>query len=696
MASMATGLIDLLAYRRAIVLPLQWAQAVPEDITIHDPHMPDKLCAALEWPAPQRLSAKPKAHHFPLLVYTPESGWCLAEQWQNAQDIRVITPDGISYVPWDETLQIVHMPLPVPAGHAEYGSAFAVFRAAILRRKSILTDAGIATVLINLIALATSIFSMQVYDRVIPRGGFSTLWVLTAGVLFALLVDFFIRNSRAAIVDREAAEIDGEVSEYFFARMQAIRLDIRPNGIGTLAAQMRGLDQVRAMMTSASIFILTDLPFALLFIVVMALLGGPVAFVPLLLFPLSLLLAYVFSRLIREDTAKAQVTGNRKNGLLVEALDSSETVKANLGGWHMLAQWNHLVEDVDAHEAQVRRWSALASATFGLMQQLAYVAIVVVGAYLVSLGELTMGGLIACTIISSRINGPLVFSLPNLLIQWGYTRSSLMALNRILEMPSDHPQGRQLVKLPQAQGRIQINALQFAYPGARQGLNLPKWKMEAGERIGMIGPIGSGKSTLLRLLAGLYAPQQGHILLDGIDIQQIREEDLRQHICYVPQDYRVISGTLRDNLALGISNVRDDMLLEAARKTGLIHLINHHPKGLDLPISEGGRGLSGGQRALVGLTRVLLVQPKILLLDEPTASLDQESETRVLQALFHHLDKACSVVLVTHKSQLLSAVQRLVLLVEGQIALDGPNQSVIEALRKNAEQNKAAQTAAQG
>lgn len=684
MTSSSASLIDALAHRRGIHLPPGWATGLAENLALTDADYPDRICAELGWPSPVELKRKPKAHQFPLLVFAPDTGWCLAEQWQNSYEIRTITPNGVVVVPWSDDLRIVHVPFPASSGRGWTGSAFGIFKSALLRRKKMLIDAGIATVVINVIALATSVFSMQVYDRVIPRGGFSTLWVLTAGMAIAILVDFLIRISRSTLMDREAANIDGEVSEYFFERMQAIRLDARPNGIGTIAAQMRGLDQVRSLMASATLFVLADLPFAILFIAVMAALGGAVAIVPLLLFPLSLGLAYLFSRLIRDDTAQAQVTSNRKNGLLVEALDATETIKANLGGWHMLAQWNTLVENVDASELRVRHWSTLATTTFALMQQVAYVAIVVVGSYKVGLGELSMGGLIACTIISGRINGPLVGALPNFLIQWGYARSSLQLLDRILEMPSDQPADQQLIKLPETQGKLQLVNAQFVYPGTRTGINIPSLEFAPGERVGIVGPVGSGKSTLMRIIAGLYAPQQGHVLLDGVDVSQIADDDVRRHICYLPQDYRVISGTLRNNLTLGVPDPRDDVLMEAATKSGLIHLINHHPKGLDLPITEGGKGLSGGQRALVGLTRALLVKPKILLLDEPTASLDQENEVRVLQALFNSLGADTTLVLITHKVQLLGTVRRLIVLNEGQIAADGPTKAVIDALKSKA------------
>jgi ATP-binding cassette subfamily C protein LapB len=680
----AMQLIEALAARQGISLPIGWDEKLSEDLSVQDPDFVERLCGQLGWDLPASIVRKPRANDFPLLVYSDQHGWCLGEQWHSASEIRLITASGVDVVAYDAALHVARVAFPKEVRRHSAESAFDIFVGALAARKRALIDAGIATLVINVIALSTSLFSMQIYDRVIPQGGFATLWVLTAGVAIALLFDFAIRNARATLVDREAAAIDAEISEFFFARMQAIRLDRRPPGIGTTAAQMRGLDQVRSMMASATLFILADLPFALLFMAVMALIGGSVVIVSMVLFPLALSFANLFSRFIREATARSQSTSYQKNGILVEALDAGETIKTNLGDWQMLARWNQLVDKVDEDEQQVRLWSTRAASTFNLLQQVAYVAIVVIGAYRVGLGEMTMGGLIACTIISGRINGPLVSALPNLLLQWEYARGSLGALDRILSAPSDHQAGSRSIKLRDPKGQLRAENIEFAYPDSRNGVALEKLEIKPGERIAVIGPIGSGKSTFLRLLAGLYAPQRGQILLDGLEISQIAHDDLRRNIYYLPQDFRVISGTLRDNLTLGIPSPSDNDLLDAAQQTGLISLINGHPRGLDMPVGEGGRGLSGGQRTLVGLTRVLLLKPRLLMLDEPTANLDQESEARVMHAILRTLSSTTSLVLVTHKAQLLSLANRIILFAEGRIALDGPNQAVIETLQKQA------------
>ena len=560
-------------------------------------------------------------------------------------------------------------------------TAFSVFRRALRKRKSVFASAIVATFVVNLIALVTSIYSMQVYDRVIPTSGFDTLIVLTAGVLFALLVDFALRTTRALMIERQAAEIDAEVSEYFFARAQAIRLDARPPGVGTLAGQLRGWEQVRSLLSSAFIFLLADLPFALFFMLVISALGGVIVVVPFVTFPLALGLGALFARLIRSDTERAIVSSNRKNGLLVESFDAAETVKANHADAHMLARWNTLMEELLLHEDAVKRWSSVASSVFGTLQQLSYVFLVAWGAIRVSEGAMTMGALIACTILSGRVNGPLVTQLPGLLVQWGYARSSLQSLDSLMRLPLDQVPGVEGLRPEALEPSLRLEDLKFAYPGGRSGIDIAKLEIGAGERVAIIGAVGSGKSTLLRLMAGLYAPAAGTVSVGGLDIAQIAPDVLRSHLGYFPQDTRLLNGTLRENILLGLTNPGDEALLKVVNEVGLADLVGGHPRGLDLAIAEGGRGLSGGQRTLANLARLYLADPMLWLLDEPTANLDQGAEARVIESLRGRLVKGRTLVLVTHRLPLLALTQRVIVMQQGKIALDGPTQKVVAQLQ---------------
>lgn len=689
MANAILSAIADLARLRRIDLRPDWADKAGS-FDREDEAALDECCEAIGWAPATRIAGTPRAHEFPLLVFHPTHGWGVVEQIEGGNRLRAVK-DGLS-VDWGHAdgARLYDLVVPLPAGKQEFTSSIDVFKAAVFRRKHAFVLAIIATVVVNCIALATSLYTMQVYDRVVPSGAFSTLWVLAVGVIAALCFDFILRVVRANLLEAEAVAIDTEVSEYFFSRASEVRLDARPPAIGTMAAQLRGLEQVRSTLSSSTIFALADLPFALVFIAVIAMLGGVIAIVLAIAFPVALALAFLFARLIRENTRQAQISGNRKNGLLVEALDSAETVKANRGQWYLLSRWNSLLDDVHAAELPVRRLQAMAGSLFGTLQQISYVCLIAWGAVEVFNNNITMGALIACSIIAGRVNGPLIGQLPGLLVQWSYARISLQMLDAIMELPQDRPADVDQLRPSRLAASLTFKDVTFTYPGARSGIAVPKLEIAAGDRIGIIGGVGSGKSTLLKLMSGLFAPAQGQILMDRLDMSQIADDVLRHHIGYLPQDYRLVNGSLRENLLLGLPDPGDDLIMEMAQKTGLANLINAHPRGLDLPISEGGRGLSGGQRVLTGLTRLLLAQPKLMLLDEPTANLDVETEALVLRTLRERLSPDTTLIFVTHKLQLVNMVNRVMLVANGQIALDGPAGEVIKRLQQAGAQKQAA------
>lgn len=675
------GAVEHFAHVKGMALAPKWDDGLDDDDLGLGAEDLSILCARLSWPAPAQLHTRPRADQFPLLVYDRAIGWAVAEQWESDTLIR-LSGLHLPLLDYGEDLAFFDVAFPDPLQQGqETPQAISIFWRAILKRKSVLVSATLATVVANIVTLGTSLYSMQLYDRVIPLGSFSTLWVLTVGVVVALAIDFILRTVRSIMIEREAAEIDAEVSEYFFARSQAVRLDARPPGIGTMAAQLRGLEQVRGVMSSGSLFLLSDLPFALFFIVVIAMIGGVVAIIPIITLPISLAMAVGLARMIRKGTDRAQVSSNRKNGLLVESLDAAESIKAGRGSWFMLARWNRLLREIHHYEDPVKQRSAAAATVFATMQQLAYVGIMAVGAIEVAAGNMTTGALLACSIIAGRVNGPLIAMLPGLIVQWGYASSSLRALDGILKLPLDRTSGESSLRPGRIEGPMVLEKIRFAYPGAREGLDIARLEFRPGERVAVIGGVGSGKTTLIRIMSGIFDAQQGTAKLGGLDMTQIADDVLRQHIGYLPQDYRLINGTLRDNLMLGLPKPSDEAVMEAAKKTGLIQLIASHPLGLDLPIQEGGRGLSGGQRSLVGLTRLLMANPRIWLLDEPTANLDQNSEVAVLAALDQALGPDQTMVIVTHRLQLLARVQRVILMGGGKVLLDGPTNEVIQKLQ---------------
>lgn len=573
---------------------------------------------------------------------------------------------------------------PGESGHPQR-TASDWFAVAIRRHRRIFMEAVFATFVVSMIGLGSSLYTMQVYDRVVPTKGFSTLWVLTVGVLVAIGLELLLKQVRAYSVDRACKAIDMELSSVFFGKALDIRMDARPRTVGTFASQIRHFESVRNFMTSSTLFLLADAPFALLFIAVIAMIAGPVALVPLITVPVAAMAGLFFRQPIERLTAAHMAESNRKNGLLIEAIDGIESVKASAAEWKMLDRWRTLTATIASSELRMRHLSTLASNLTQTVQQLSYVALVAAGVWAILEGNLTMGGLIACTIISGRALSPLA-QIPHLIVQWKQARIALDALDGIMAMPSDREPERRLIVPEQCAGELKLDKAGFAYMKDRAVVEVAQLTFQPGERVAVIGSVGSGKSTLIKLLSGLFKPSTGTVYLDGVDMTHLAPEFVRQHIGYLPQDVRLFQGTLRDNLTLGLPSPSDSQILRAAAMTGLDQLIQSHPQGMDLEISEGGKGLSGGQRQLVGLTRLLLAQPKVMLLDEPTASMDGPLEARVMKHLFQEIAPDSLLVVVTHKLAVLPHVSRVVVVERGRVLLDGPRDEVLARLR-NAAQN---------
>jgi ATP-binding cassette, subfamily C, bacterial LapB len=565
-------------------------------------------------------------------------------------------------------------------------TALAIFRNALLLRKGIFVQAALASLLANILALAASIYSMQVYDRVIPTQGVATLVVLTTGVLIAAVLELVVKMARSVILEKSIKGMDLELSHKIFMRLLGLRMDQFPASVGTLSSQLRSYETIRAFASSATLYLAVDAPFALLFLCVIWMIGGAaVAAVPAVFFILALGIGLFYRRRIARHAETGNVAANRKLGLLVETVESAEAVKAAGAGWQQLARWDALNRQSVDDDIKIRHYSEQAGYFAAFMQQASYILLVAAGAWIAATTtELTMGGLIACSILSGRVLGP-VGALPGLIVQWAHARAALDSLEKVFALQGDNHGVARPLTPEQVRGEYTVTDLRFTYPGRPETVAIDRLHIRAGEKVALLGPVGAGKSTLLKLLAGLYKPGQGRVLLDGLDMQQISRARLSEHLGYCPQDVKLLAGTLRDNLLTGLAGIDEPALLRACETTGLGALIAAHPKGLDLDIAEGGGGVSGGQKQLIALTRLLLAKPDVWLLDEPTAAMDEQTEQRGVLALRQAVAPGQTMILVTHKPFLLGMVDRLIILTPAGIMLDGPRDAVLEKLKQNAQ-----------
>ncbi|MCP1489753.1 ATP-binding cassette subfamily C protein LapB [Pseudomonas fluorescens] len=570
---------------------------------------------------------------------------------------------------------------------ARASTAKDMFRNIFHADRSWIVQAALASTLASILVLATSLYSMQVYDRVIAQGGISTLIVLSVGVFIAIAIEFSIKVARSSIVDRAVNSIDVECAQNVFAQMLSVRLDQFPASVGTFAAQVKGFESVRSFKVARLLYLATDAPFALFFLFVMFLLAGPaIAIVPAVSFCVALAIGISFKRAIQKHSTRMDLVGNRRQGLLVEAIQGAELLKSSGGGWRMQGRWNALSQQTGHESMQVKKLNDFAGYCTACIQQVSYVGLIATGAYIATTtNALSTGAIIACSIISGRVLTP-VNQIPGLLVQWAHARVAMENLEKLFSLQKDN-HGVDSPLVPEVvKSSLEARDVEFAYQGQPAPVSL-SLRISPGERVAILGGIGAGKSTLLKLLAGLVKPAKGQVLLGGFDIQQIALERRAEVVGYLPQTTRLLSGTLRDNLMIGMPHVGDDQVLAAAELSGLSNVLSSRPEGLDVRITEGGEGLSGGQKQLVSLTRVLLSKPSLWLLDEPTASMDDASEERCVRALRGAVQPEHTLILVTHKLLLLELVDRIIVLTPQGVALDGPRDVVLAHLKQRATQS---------
>lgn len=555
----------------------------------------------------------------------------------------------------------------------------------ITRHKSVIIEAMMASFIINFLALAVSLFSMQVYDRVIPTGNRPTLIILATGVGLVILFEALMKFSRSKVMDRMVVGLDQNLSRDVFERLLKVRVDQMPTSVGSLAGQLRGYEQVRSFFTASTLFTLVDLPMSILFIIIIGVIGSPlVSLVPIIAAVIGVSMGITSRKKIDAIAAEGAAASYQKTGILVEAVEGIETIKAGQGNWKFLSRWLNIMNITTNNDLKMRHANDNLNYTIQMLQQVSYIGIVIVGAFIVMNQHMTTGGLIACTILGGRILAP-IMNLPNMLVQYSHAKAAQANIEKLFTLAQDNHGVSYPLSPSKIYGNYQCQDLKFNYAGNdRPALQINKLDIRAGERIAILGSIGSGKSTLLKLLSGLYAPTSGHILLDGLDMGQISRESLADEVGYLQQDHRLFQGTLRENLLIGMPTPPDDVLNMALRRTGLIRLVSGHSSGMDLPISEGGKGLSGGQKQLVAFTRLVLTSPSVWLLDEPTASMDNMQEQQCLQVLAQELqDPSKTLIVSTHKMPLLKLVDRIIIMADSQVVMDGPKQAVLDQLMKN-------------
>jgi ATP-binding cassette subfamily C protein LapB len=553
------------------------------------------------------------------------------------------------------------------------------FWSTLFRQWPVYSEVMIAALLINCFALASPLFIMNVYDRVVPNNAIETLWVLAIGALTVFAFDFLLKILRGYFIDSAGRLADIHLASRIFEQVMGIKLAARPASAGAFASHLREFESLRDFFTSASVTALIDLPFVLFFLAIIYMIGGPVALVPAIAVPVvigvGLLMQIPLNRTVKRTFKEAA----QKHGILVETINGLETLKSVGAEGRMQRSWERFVSATAESSNRVRFLSSITVNFAATAANLVTIGVVIFGVYRISEGLMTVGALVACTIIAGRAMAPLG-QVAGVLTRYNQAKTSLETLNNVMAMPIERPREARFIHRQTLSGDVEFRSVTFAYPGQKMAaLDNVSLKIRQGERVGLIGRIGSGKTTIEKLVLGLFEPNEGAVLMDGIDIRQLDPADLRRNIGCVPQDIFLFHGTLRENITLGAPYVDDTAVLKAARLAGVEDFASRHPLGYDMNVGERGDALSGGQRQAVAIARAMLLQPPVLVLDEPTSSMDNSAENRFKQRLSEELTNQ-TLILVTHRASLLTLVDRLIVMDGGRVVADGAKEQVLKAL----------------
>ncbi|HHF0482012.1 type I secretion system permease/ATPase [Vibrio diabolicus] len=555
------------------------------------------------------------------------------------------------------------------------------FWSTLWQSKRIYRDVLIASLLINLFAVAAPLFTRLVYDKVVPNLAFETLWVLASGIFVVFLFDFILKSLRNYFIDVAGKKSDILISSKLFSKVMGIRMESKPPSVGAFARHLQEFESIREFFTSATVSALIDLPFAILFLVIIWLMAGDLVYVPMV----GVVILIVHSLLIQGPLRRSIEEGSRlasqKYANLIESLAGLETVKMLSAQSQFQYRWEEAVAHMANWNIKSRRITDSIQNAAGFVQQSSNVGMIILGVYLIAEGELTMGGLIAATMLSGRAIGPLV-QLSLLSTRYNQAKSSMTIINQVMEMPDEQEEGKRYIHRPIIQGKIEIDRVTFHYPDSPvASIRNISLTINPGEKVAIIGRIGSGKTTLERLIMGLYKPTEGHVRIDDTDIAQLHHVDVRRNIGCVPQDSNLFYGSIRDNITLGRPLTDDRDVLDAANRAGVTAFTQSDPAGLERQVGEGGAMLSGGQRQAVTIARAFLGRPPVLLMDEPTSAMDNRSEMHIKHQL-SQLKPSETLILITHKTSMLDIVDRVIVMEKGSIIADGPKAQVLNDLKQ--------------
>ncbi len=539
-----------------------------------------------------------------------------------------------------------------------------------------------ASIVVNIIATASPLFAMNVYDRVVPNNAVETLWVLASGIILAYILDFILKNLRHHFVDIAGRNADVVLSSMLMEKVLTMKLDVRPDSTGAIVNNIREFESLRDFFSSSTLLTCIDIPFLIIFYIIIYIIGGPLVILPILAIPVLLSGAWYFQTKAKKAAEESYKHNMQRNALLVEMVSGVETIKTCIAESRMQRLWE-AVSGISAQTASTNRQYTNRALTFStLITQLVTVSLIIVGVYLISAGEMTMGGLIGTNMLVGGAMAPLL-QMAGLLSRFQNSRVSLSALDTLMQLESENQDEKSCMDFGTLDANFVMSNVTFSYPSSeKHALHHLNLSIKAGEKVGIIGRMGSGKSTIGKMLTGLYTPQEGAITFGGVDIRQLSGAELRSRIGVLSQDVTLFYGTIRDNIAMGDPTINDHLILRASSLAGVADFVKQNPSGFGAQVGEQGKALSGGQRQAVGLARALVRDPEVLILDEPTSNMDTDAELQ-LQKRLHSIVKDKTLVLITHRLSMLRLVDRVVVIDNGKVSIDGPRDSVLQALQQN-------------